>query len=640
MQPATSLPALLSGRAAPRRQASINATKAPRFKRVDGYEEHLKQSESLPTMPIISNRPKTSPFPTKPPPEASNDGSSHNPRPRTGNSHGHLPGARPPNAVQSKFAKVVEDAVQAARAIEGTHPQNKPQERRAGSKSGPFAESLRHAKLASATGLRPGPSNQPRIISPIRTSYTNAIEGSVVKSIDLHHKQRAETLRINAFVHALRFPAKIAGECSFMVGPQQQSGVSPGSSYGSDLLLRSPTPSRTVHWPNDVTDFNALQSTRHLSMWDRFLNAQRAAQKEGRTDLGGIDWTFQKVRWSMLRRRFVEETKRTARSDSFSDSAFADVFRDVRRAVQEAAALTANGGDPSSPTAGHKRKEKLRVKDHAPVSMGVHGAPILDIDPWAQDDQEELDDTTAEATNNDPLDSGPLRAQISPHPEPRVGMAADRFDEQRKSVFDAGTRQLNKLSRKPSEKQDRRLAESLFKLRANRYTVQPLRGWAEEFRPPRGVQSTTWVNETNLQHNISYGLAGSALGGPWSECASGHKKLGEGKWTWRLAESIWAPRAKWSDGKDFFDHEKIIFDRFMVDWRCALGMGMHSVIVRYDDDGEMDDDGDGVPNEIEEVGAVLFVNHMLYANLFRICGVHGRPNHKPFTARSPATTFC
>lgn len=37
-------------------------------------------------------------------------------------------------------------------------------------------------------------------------------------------------------------------------------------------------------------------------MWDKFLEV---AQEEG---AGGIDWTFQKSRWSVLRKRFIEET--------------------------------------------------------------------------------------------------------------------------------------------------------------------------------------------------------------------------------------------------------------------------------------------------------------------------------------------
>jgi len=36
---------------------------------------------------------------------------------------------------------------------------------------------------------------------------------------------------------------------------------------------------------------------------------------------------------------------------------------------------------------------------------------------------------------------------------------------------------------------------------------------------------------------------------------------------WCLGTSIWAPRRKWCDGRDFYDHDNIMFERFSHDWK-------------------------------------------------------------------------
>ena len=76
-----------------------------------------------------------------------------------------------------------------------------------------------------------------------------------------------------------------------------------------------------------------------------------------------------------------------------------------------------------------------------------------------------------------------------------------------------------------------------------------------------------------------------------------------------LAASIWAPRAKWADSKALHDTPKVKQARFAIDWQCAIEqLGLSKVILRNDTDGHgsFDEDGDGLPEEVEEVGAVLW----------------------------------
>ena len=73
---------------------------------------------------------------------------------------------------------------------------------------------------------------------------------------------------------------------------------------------------------------------------------------------------------------------------------------------------------------------------------------------------------------------------------------------------------------------------------------------------------------------------------------------------------IWAPRATWCDGKDYYDHTQVRQQRFDIDWACALKeVNLIKVVMRADDgddDGVEDEDGDGIPDEVEEVGDLLW----------------------------------
>lgn len=91
---------------------------------------------------------------------------------------------------------------------------------------------------------------------------------------------------------------------------------------------------------------------------------------------------------------------------------------------------------------------------------------------------------------------------------------------------------------------------------------------------------------------------------------------------WSLETSIWAPRKLWSDSRDFLDTEEVERRKFDVIWQTARDQqGIDKLIMRNDDDGAVDADGDGTPDEVEEVADVLWEFHDLLFCLFDFyCG--------------------
>ena len=82
------------------------------------------------------------------------------------------------------------------------------------------------------------------------------------------------------------------------------------------------------------------------------------------------------------------------------------------------------------------------------------------------------------------------------------------------------------------------------------------------------------------------------------------------------AGTVWSPRVAWSDGKDLYDHDKVKLQQFEVDWKRALRIGVSKLVTRHDDDGAVDEDGDGIPDEVEDVASVLWERRDVWQLVF------------------------
>ena len=145
---------------------------------------------------------------------------------------------------------------------------------------------------------------------------------------------------------------------------------------------------------------------------------------------------------------------------------------------------------------------------------------------------------------------------------------------------------------------------ALFKFHSNRFTVQPLRLATNNVAP----SSTSTIGAfTNYHSPLALAAGGGPSGGPLVpvyERLFANEKYDEEaappqeRQVWTLYGSIWGPRCEWCDGKSFFDHDAVLFERFAVDWQRALRLGVARMIGEFDADAKADDDGDGVPDEV------------------------------------------
>ena len=215
----------------------------------------------------------------------------------------------------------------------------------------------------------------------------------------------------------------------------------------------------------------------------------------------------------------------------------------------------------------------------------------------------------------------------------QVEEAAATFDRQHHRYSHAAHKLLDKAS---DAKQSNELELRLFMLRSNRFTLQPLRLSTDKISPRTGTKLKARHN-----YDAPLALAVKRGGGPLipvydrkyateiykdeleDHCVSwldNDKPVEEAEpekeLIWTLYGSIWGPRCEWCDGQDFFDHDEVCFERFAVDWQLALRLGVAKMIMDNDEDGKMDDDGDGVPDEVEDVGAVLLLNNQLYSLIY------------------------
>ena len=81
-------------------------------------------------------------------------------------------------------------------------------------------------------------------------------------------------------------------------------------------------------------------------------------------------------------------------------------------------------------------------------------------------------------------------------------------------------------------------------------------------------------------------------------------------------KDVWKPRSKWCDAKSVYDTDIVEAKRFEVDWERAIDLGLARLIMKRDDDGGTDDDGDGISDEVEEVKDVLWDCHDMIVQLF------------------------
>ena len=56
-----------------------------------------------------------------------------------------------------------------------------------------------------------------------------------------------------------------------------------------------------------------------------------------------------------------------------------------------------------------------------------------------------------------------------------------------------------------------------------------------------------------------------------------------------------------SDRHHRYDTVDTLRMRFFFDWKRALALGVIKLTLKFDDDAEADEDGDGIPDEIEDI---------------------------------------
>jgi len=170
----------------------------------------------------------------------------------------------------------------------------------------------------------------------------------------------------------------------------------------------------------------------------------------------------------------------------------------------------------------------------------------------------------------------PLRAEMPPlhsHWPPKVADAADSFDKLHTQRWDQAEGLIFSLQRDPTHiaKQDA-------------YSLATMELMMSRFKEP-----------IELQGVKRYGTRGPKQ---------------KARKSWKLEESIWAPRTKWADSRTFWDTDDVERKMFDHDWRRALDCGIGRYILRMDDDDEP-----GV-DEVQETYDVLWEFHDLINAIF------------------------
>ena len=93
---------------------------------------------------------------------------------------------------------------------------------------------------------------------------------------------------------------------------------------------------------------------------------------------------------------------------------------------------------------------------------------------------------------------------------------------------------------------------------------------------------------------------------------------------WTLESSIWGSRKVTCDSCDFYDSPEVIAKMVGQDWaRARDAHKLASFIVRYDDQGDADEDGDGEADEVQEVERMLYEHAELLLQIFDYYAVTG-----------------
>ena len=103
---------------------------------------------------------------------------------------------------------------------------------------------------------------------------------------------------------------------------------------------------------------------------------------------------------------------------------------------------------------------------------------------------------------------------------------------------------------------------------------------------------------------------------------------------WSLGKSIWAPRKKWSDAKDFYDSGQCLADAFYCDWGVARASGsLDKLIGKHSVAG-------GKPSPEQTAEAVKEVEEVLLQHLQLIYAMCAAPSRAvaPFASPLAQTT--
>ena len=99
------------------------------------------------------------------------------------------------------------------------------------------------------------------------------------------------------------------------------------------------------------------------------------------------------------------------------------------------------------------------------------------------------------------------------------------------------------------------------------------------------------------------------------------------KTKWKLQTSIWAPRAKWCESKDFWEREEVEKNMFNLDWKRCCECGIGRFILRTDDgNGSNMGDEEAHADEVTQVESVLWAHHLTVNALFDYYATVGASN--------------